>query len=124
MPATAQIPEGLSAEQAARIDQAVTAFMSRLNIPGLSIAVVTDHQLRWQQGYGLADIENFVPAKAVTVYRLASVSKPITATAVMQLVERGKIELDAPVQKYVPTFPQKAYPVTVRDVLRHTSGIR
>lgn len=123
-PAKAQILESLSAEKSTKIEQAVTAFMSRLNAPGLSIAVVTDNQLRWQQGYGMADVENFVPAKANTVYRLASVSKPITAVAVMQLVERGKIDLDAPVQRYVPSFPQKAYPVTIRDLLRHTSGIR
>lgn len=122
--AKAQIPEGLSSEKSAKIEQAVTAFMSRLNAPGLSIAVVTDNQLRRQQGYGLADVENFVPAKAATVYRLASVSKPITAIAVMQMIERGKIDLDAPVQKYVPSFPQKTYPITIRDLLRHTSGIR
>jgi len=120
----AQIPESLSSEKSTKIEQAVTAFMSRLNVPGLSIAVVIDNQLRWQQGYGLADVENFVPAKAATVYRLASVSKPITAIAVMQLVDRGKIDLDAPVQKYVPSFPKKTYPVTIRDLLRHTSGIR
>ena len=124
LPVRAQTSEGLSAEKIARIDQAVKAFMSRLNVPGLSVGVVSDDQLRWQQGYGLSDVENSVPVKAGTVYRLASASKPITATAVMQLVERGKIDLDAPVQKYIPTFPQKPYPVTVRDLLNHTSGIR
>jgi len=124
LPVRAQTSEGLSAEKIARIDQAVKAFMSRLNVPGLSVGVVSDDQLRWQQGYGLSDVENSVPVKAGTVYRLASASKPITATAVMQLVERGKIDLDAPVQKYIPAFPKKAYPVTVRDLLNHTSGIR
>ncbi len=123
-PAKAQIPQNLSLEKTAKIEQAVTGFMSRLTVPGLSLAIVTDNQLRWQQGYGLADLENFVPAKANTVYRLASVSKPITAVAVMQLVEKGKIDLDAPVQKYVPSFPQKSYPVTIRELLTHTSGIR
>jgi CubicO group peptidase (beta-lactamase class C family) len=123
-PAKAQIPQNLSLEKTAKIEQAVTGFMSRLNVPGISIAIVTDNQLRWQQGYGLADLENFVPAKANTVYRLASVSKPITAVAVMQLVEKGKIDLDAPVQKYVPSFPQKSYPITIRELLTHTSGIR
>jgi CubicO group peptidase (beta-lactamase class C family) len=65
-----------------------------------------------------------VPAKTATVYRLASVSKPITAVAVMQLVERGKIDLDAPVQKYCPAFPEKQWPVTTRQVLAQLSGIR
>lgn len=122
--ASAQIPEGLSSEKSAKIEEAVTAFMSELNVPGLSVAVVTNSRLRWQRGYGLADLENFVTAKVNTVYRLASVSKPITAVAVMQLVEKGKIDLDAPVQKYVPSFPQKSYPITVRELLTHTSGIR
>src|SRR4029453_156725 len=122
--ALTQTSEGLAGEKSTRIEQAVTAFMSRLNVPGLSISGVTDNQLRWQNGYGMADMENFVPAKASTVYRLASVSKPITATAVMQLVEKGKIDLDASVQKYVPSFPQKAHPITLRELLTHTSGIR
>lgn len=124
MPVKAQIPQNLSLEKSAKIEQAVTAFMSRLNVPGISIAIVTDNQLRWQQGYGLADLENFVPAKANTVYRLASVTKPITAVAVMQPVEKGQIDLDAAVQKYVPSFPQRSHPITIRELLTHTSGIR
>jgi CubicO group peptidase (beta-lactamase class C family) len=69
-------------------------------------------------------VENFVPAKALTVYRLASVSKPLTAVAAMQLAERGKLDLDAPVQKYVPSFPTKNFPVTTRQLLAHLGGIR
>ena len=72
----------------------------------------------------MADVENNVPAGAGTVYRLASISKPITATAVMQLVERGRVDLDAPVWKYVPAFPVKPWPVTVRQLLCHQSGVR
>jgi CubicO group peptidase (beta-lactamase class C family) len=59
-----------------------------------------------------------------TVFRLASVTKPITATAVLQLVEAGKVDLDAPIQRYVPAFPVKQWPVTVRHLLSHQSGIR
>src|SRR6266446_5369500 len=98
--------------------------MTSKKIPGLSVAVVSDNQLRWQRGYGMADLENSVPAKAATVYRIASVAKPITAVAVMQLVERGKLDLDAPIQKYVPTFPGKPWPITTRQLLGHLSGIR
>jgi CubicO group peptidase (beta-lactamase class C family) len=83
-----------------------------------------DHKLRWSNGYGLADLENFVPAKAMTAYRLGSISKPITATAVMQLAERGKLDLDAPIQKYCPAFPAKQWPVTARLLLGHLSGVR
>jgi len=98
--------------------------MARQKIPGLSVAYATDLELRWSKGFGLADVDQAVPAKAQTVYRLASVSKPITAVAVMQLVEKGKIDLDRPVQTYVPTFPRKPWEITARHLLPHVSGIR
>lgn len=121
---TAQGPATLPADKTAKIEALITSLMSRQGIPALSIAIVTDNQLRWQRGYGMADIENFVPAKAATVYRIASVTKPITAVAVMQLAERGKLDLDAPIQKYVPTFPYKPWTVTTRQLLGHLGGIR
>jgi CubicO group peptidase (beta-lactamase class C family) len=93
--------------------------------PGMSIAVAAGNRLVWSQGFGLADAENDVPARANTVYRIASISKPIAATAVMQLAERGRVNIDDPVQKYVRTFPPKGdQTVTVRHLLTHTSGIR
>ncbi len=106
------------------VEKAITAEMSRQNIPGLSVAIVKDHHLCWSNGYGLADLENFVPAKAVTVYRLGSISKTITATAVMELVERGKLDLDAPIQTYCRAFSMKQWPITTRQLLGHLSGIR
>src|SRR5688572_17842399 len=96
----AQQTTTLPADKREKIEQSITAAMTRLSIPGLSVAVVVDRKLIWSNGYGLADIENYVPAKATTAYRLASISKPITAAAVMQLVDRGKLDLDAPIQKY------------------------
>ena len=122
--AKAQNPVGLPAEKITKIETAITSFMSRQSVPALSIAIVEDNQLRFQRGYGMADVENFVPAKASTVYRIASVSKSLTAVAAMQLVERGKLDLDAPVQKYVPSFPTKNYPITTRQLLAHLSGVR
>jgi CubicO group peptidase (beta-lactamase class C family) len=98
--------------------------MSAQGIPGLSVSVVTGGELRWSGGYGEADVENDVTATPDTVYRLASVSKPITAVAAMQLAEQGKLDLDAPVQRYVPSFPQKPWPVTTRLLLGHLAGIR
>jgi serine beta-lactamase-like protein LACTB len=120
----AQQVTGLPADKLEKIEGAITAQMSRQGIPGLSVAVVVDHKLRWSNGYGLADVENFVPAKAMTAYRLGSISKPITAAAVMQLVERGKLDLDAPIQKYCPAFPAKQWPLSARLLLGHLSGIR
>jgi CubicO group peptidase (beta-lactamase class C family) len=93
--------------------------------PGMSVAVVVNDRIAWADGFGLADVENDVPAKANTVYRIASISKPIAATAVMQLVERGRVVLEDPVQKYVAAFPTKGEQVvSVRHLMTHTSGIR
>lgn len=72
----------------------------------------------------MSDLENFIPAKSSTVYRLGSISKLITAVAALQLVERKKLELDAPVQKYCPSFPKKSWPITPRQLLSHLAGIR
>ncbi|HKQ05790.1 MAG TPA: serine hydrolase domain-containing protein [Blastocatellia bacterium] len=121
VPAAAQT---LPADKLEKIDKEITAVMSQQSIPGLSLAVVTDHKLRGSQGYGLADIENYVPAKTGTVYRLGSISKTITAIAVMQLAEQGKLNLDAPIQTYCPAFPQKQWPVTARLLLGHLAGVR
>jgi CubicO group peptidase (beta-lactamase class C family) len=114
----------LPAAPAAALDSAIQAALPRLGAPGLSIGVVRDRELRWSAGYGLADIENDVPATPASVYRLASVAKPITATAVLQLAERGRLDLDAPIQRYVPDFPEKPWPITARQLLAHQSGIR
>ena len=124
MSSAAQTSAGLERDKLERIEKAISSEMSRQNIPGLSVAIVADARLRWAQGYGLADLENYVPAKSGTVYRLGSISKPITAIAVMQLVEKGKIELDAPIQKYCPAFPQKQWPITTRQLLGHLAGVR
>jgi serine beta-lactamase-like protein LACTB len=106
------------------VDTLISSYVSEHRVPGLSIAVVQHGRVVLAQGYGLADIENNVPASADTVYRIASISKSITASAVMKLVESGKIDLDAPIQKYCPAFPQKPWPITPRELLSHQSGIR
>lgn len=94
---------------------------------------MTENQLRWSKGYGLADLENSVPAKADTAYRLASIAKSITAVAVLQLVERGKLDLNAPINKYCAAYPEKQtlkdapdkqFSIPVRQLLVHQSGIR
>jgi len=107
-----------------QIQAAIQAEISRQDIPGLSAAIAVDRRVQWAEGFGKADLENSVPARPSTVYRLASVSKPITAVAVLQLAERGSLDLDSPVQKYVPAFPEKAWPLTVRHLLGHLGGIR
>jgi len=120
----AQDARGLSTGETARIEAAVSEWMAKHKAPALSIAIVTDNRLLWAKGFGLADPEKKIPATATTVYRLASIAKSITATAVMQLAEQGKIDLDAPVQKYCLAFPAKQWPVTSRQLLSHLGGIR
>lgn len=124
MTAAAQTNTALPADKIAKIETAISSFQSQQKIPALSIAIVEGDQIRFQRGYGMADLENAVPAQAATVYRIASVSKPLTAVAAMQLAEQGKLDLDAPVQKYVPSFPPKSFPLTTRQLLAHLSGIR
>jgi serine beta-lactamase-like protein LACTB len=112
------------AKKRVQFERLVSKYMAANRIPGLSVAIVQDGQLQWAAGFGMADLENFVPATSRTLFRLASVSKPLTAVAAMQLWERGKLDFDAPVQKYCPQFPQKAWPITTRELLGHLGGIR
>jgi serine beta-lactamase-like protein LACTB len=112
----------LSDERQARIERAVAMFMAANKVPGMSVAVVQDGEFVWSRGFGMADLENSVPATAQTLYRLGSISKPITATAAMTLWEHGQLDLDAPVQKYCPAFPQKPWPLTTRQLLGHLGG--
>lgn len=114
----------LSVEKVKQIEQLISTKMSKDQIPGLSVAIVVEKKMIWSRGYGLADLENFVPAKANTAYRSASIGKPITATAVMQLVEKGKLDLDAPIQQYCQVYPKKQWILTSRHLLAHLGGIR
>jgi len=124
LPAYSAPQKRLSLEKRQAIERAVAGFMSRNSIPGLSAAVVLDGKPDWSQGFGMADLENYSPATSSTLFRLGSVSKPISATAVLELWERGALDLDAPVQKYCPAFPQKDWPITTRELLGHLGGIR
>jgi CubicO group peptidase (beta-lactamase class C family) len=116
--------KGLSPEKRGEIEKAVASFMSANSVPGVGAAVVLEGELVWSAGFGMADLENYSPATSSTLFRLGSISKPITATAILQLWERGKLDLDAPVQKYCPSFPQKEWPITPRELLGHLGGIR
>jgi len=114
----------LAPAERAQIEKAVSAFMTANSVPGVSVAVVQNGQPVWSAGFGMSDLEDSAPATSSTLYRLGSISKSITAVAILQLYERGKLDLDAPVQKYCPAFPQKDSPITSRQLLAHLSGIR
>jgi len=109
-----------------RIDAFITEQMERHALPGLALALVEGDQVIFMKGYGAAD-QTGRPITPQTPFILASVSKPLTATAIMQLVEAGKVELNAPVQRYLPEFqvadPIASSQITVRHLLLHISGI-
>lgn len=114
----------LSPELTHRIETLVTETMSADSIPALSVAVATRGTMSWSRAYGLQDLEAFVPAKPTTVFRLASISKSLTAVLALRLAAAGRLDLDLPIQQYVPDFPAKPGSITPRLLLGHLAGIR
>ena len=126
----AQAPDAPSKRYEAAIaalDAFVTREVAEKKLPSLSIALVDDQAIVWSKGYGrFVDADPQDSATADTVYRVGSVSKLFTDIAVMQLVEQGKIDLDAPVKKYLPDFAPKgehAGSITLRQMMAHRSGL-
>lgn len=113
--------------QAAAVDQAralIRDWRVQNNIPGVSVAVGVNGQILWAEGFGLADLEQQVPVTQLTRFRIGSASKPLTAAAAGLLYDRGALDLDTPIQTYVPSFPEKEWPITTRQLMSHTAGIR
>jgi CubicO group peptidase (beta-lactamase class C family) len=110
--------------RADKIDDYVRAQMNERHIPAAALAVVRAGKAVKIEAYGLANVELNVPATKDTVFEIGSVSKQITAAAVMLLVEEGKINLDEKISKYLPNTPESWNKVTVRNLLTHTSGIK
>jgi CubicO group peptidase (beta-lactamase class C family) len=106
-----------------RIGDVVREEMQRQRIPGVSLAIVKAGQIVYAEGFGLANVEHGVPVRPETVFQSGSVGKQFTATAVMMLVEEGKISLDDSIAKYLPESPEPWKPITVRRLLTHTSGM-
>lgn len=99
-------------------------ILDRYSLPGMSLAVAIDGKIVWSEGFGFADVERKISATAKTRFRVGSVSKVFTAAAIALLYEQGKLDLDAPVQRYVPEFPSKGAAITTRQLTAHTAGIR
>ena len=98
------------------------------NLPGLSVGIVYDQELIWQKGFGYANVEKKTPMTPQTIFRIASVTKLFTCTAIMQLRDQGKLQLDDPIEKYLPWFKIKnRFPdapiITIRHLMTHTSGL-
>ena len=93
------------------------------NQPGISILVAKKGQIVYQKAFGYANLELNVPMQPSMVFRIGSITKQFTAVAILQLVEQGKISLQDTVQKFIKDFPSKNYPITIENLLTHTSGI-
>ena len=119
---SACVPDG-DGGMAARVD-AVFADYASADGPGCSVGVIRNGRLVHAAGYGSANLEYGVPNGPATIYRIASVSKQFTAGAIALLALRGEVDLDAPVQRYIPEFPDYPDPPTVRHLVHHTSGVR
>jgi CubicO group peptidase (beta-lactamase class C family) len=102
-------------------EEFVRASMPKDRIPGMTAGFALG-DYTWVEGFGFADLEHKVPAKPESAYRLASITKSMTGEAIVQLAERGKLDLDGEIQKYVPDYPVQKWPVTVRNLLTHTGG--
>ncbi len=113
-------------EVAAALQSLIHHEMQDKQLPAFSIALVDGNEIVWAQGFGYQDPEHKIPATAHTIYRVGSVSKLFTDIGIMQMVEAGKINLDAPVSQYIPDFhPQNPFrePITLRELMSHRSGL-
>jgi CubicO group peptidase (beta-lactamase class C family) len=123
--ALAQNPEVSAALKV--LDAWITATIASREQPGLSIGIVYDQDLIWAKGYGFADLSRKTPATPATLYRIASISKLFTSTAIMQLRDLGKLQLDDPVAKHLTWFKlRQAHQgpvITIRHLITHTSGL-
>lgn len=113
------------------LDNLMTTFLKQHNVPGASLAVMRHGRLVYSRGFGFADVDNKEPVQADSLFRIASISKPITAVAVLQLQDRGKLKLDDPVRQHVRLEPHlvsgasmdpRWNRVTIRQLLHHTGG--
>ena len=111
------------ADATEQVDRYLQLQMQRLQIPGLAVAVVKDGRLVLERHYGTASIEFGVPVSTDTVFAINSVTKAFTGVAAMRLVEAGRLDLSAPVDRYLADLPEAWRAVTIRQLLSHTSGL-
>ena len=108
----------------AELADACERFRVERGIVGLSVAILRDGRVVFERAFGAADRERALPATPATLYRLASISKPVTATIALQLVEEGVLDLDRDLRDYAPHLRERLPAMTLADVLSHTSGLR
>jgi serine beta-lactamase-like protein LACTB len=104
--------------------QIARASLAEENLPGLAVAIGVGGDIVWAEGFGWANLESRVPVAPGLRFRIGHVSKALTSAAVGLLVEQGRLRLDDEIQTYVPAFPRKQWPVTLRQLMGHMAGIR
>jgi CubicO group peptidase (beta-lactamase class C family) len=104
--------------------QAVRAHIVETNLPGVSVAVGAGDAVVWAEGFGFADIERRTPVSPNHRFRIGDASMPFTAAAAGLLLERSVLDLDDEIQKHVPEFPKKPWPITLRQLMAHLAGLR
>jgi serine beta-lactamase-like protein LACTB len=102
----------------------VSTGLAQQNLPGVSVAVGVNGQLVWAEGFGWADLEKRQSVSPDTTFRIGTASIALTSAGVGLLLEQGRLRLDDEIQAFVPEFPKKPWPVTLRQVMAHTAGIR
>lgn len=105
-------------------ERAANEYFEATGLPGLSIAVGRESELVWADGFGYADLEQRVPVSTSSKFRIGSVSKSLTAAVIGILVDDGVLDIDKPVRHYLPDFPEKQWPVSVRQLAGHLGGVR
>lgn len=115
---------GQSTEQIDRANRFLEELQRSTKTPAISGAVALKGKIVFSSGTGSIDLEHGVPARGTSVYNIGSVSKIVTAVAMMQLLEQKRVSLDDDIRSYVPAFPDKGFKITIRQLLTHTSGIR
>ena len=118
------LPATAFALDAAQADSFLQRLQQQSGAPGVSAAIMVKGELVYSGGAGIGDLEAGTPQNGLSVHNIGSISKTQAVIAVMQLFEQGKVNLDAEIQTYVPWFPRKQAPITLRQILTHTSGIR
>ena len=108
----------------ARARRIVRASLSEQNLPGLSVAVGAGGDIVWAEGFGWADLEERVPVGPGTRFRIGTASTALTSAAVGLLLESDRLKLDDEIQVYLPEFPVKQWPVTLRQLMGHVAGVR
>jgi CubicO group peptidase (beta-lactamase class C family) len=115
-------PEWADAVQQGR--QIVRASLTEQNLPGLSVAVGIGGDIVWAEGFGFADLDKRAPVTPDHRFRIGTASTVLTSAAVGMLLEQGRLRLDDVIQTYVPAFPEKQWPVTLRHLMAHLAGVR